>query len=290
MLLNGFRGEYGCRNCGAIIPAPFRYTRPVCRRCGVLPSEAGECPTCKKAREEAGERVGVVCRDCSAPIPFGEVRCRTCAQAFRRRDLQRQVDGYTALHVEQSLYDHIDQAEERKRVEAPGAPQELQALPAASEWDGELEVPGKAEPWPRPAAVPYGPKCPTCDRRKHTRVVAHYGARGRRVKEWRELVHLTAVAEGVEILPETPLIMEIEFLLEPSKSLLTTKGKLRKGVRRYPTAKTDGDWDNLAKATLDALHGVLFEDDTWIVEGRARKVWALGGAEPGAVIRWRRAR
>ncbi|MFD1656936.1 RusA family crossover junction endodeoxyribonuclease [Streptomyces caeni] len=59
--------------------------------------------------------------------------------------------------------------------------------------------------------------------------------------------------------------------------------------RAWPVTRSSHDWDHHARAISDALTGVLFADDSQIVEGRIRKTYpdehpeALG--RPGAVIR-----
>lgn len=61
-----------------------------------------------------------------------------------------------------------------------------------------------------------------------------------------------------------------------------------KTPRRWPITRSSGDWDHLGRAISDALTGVVWRDDSQIVEGRVRKVYidhpgALAVA--GAVIR-----
>lgn len=61
-----------------------------------------------------------------------------------------------------------------------------------------------------------------------------------------------------------------------------------KTPRRWPVTRSSGDWDHLGRAISDALTGVLWADDSQIVEGRVRKLYvgAPGSlSEPGAIIR-----
>jgi len=154
-----------------------------------------------------------------------------------------------------------------------------------SAWEA-LVVHGRPAPQPRPQMVGLGAPCALCGKRPHQRVVSNAGKGGKRCRDWRENVRLTAIAQGVRLLPETPLELRILFLLKPPPSLLKKDRSLRGPARRAPTGARDGDIDNLFKSTVDALHGVLFDDDSWIVDGRARKAWALH-SDPGAVIHWR---
>jgi len=60
----------------------------------------------------------------------------------------------------------------------------------------------------------------------------------------------------------------------------------RKPKWRFPCTPTDGDLDNLIKATADALNGLLWKDDRFIVaDGGSFKTYCLPGQEPGALIR-----
>lgn len=52
----------------------------------------------------------------------------------------------------------------------------------------------------------------------------------------------------------------------------------------HPVAARSGDIDKLARSVLDALTGVLFADDAAVVDLRARKVFTLPDAAPGAEI------
>lgn len=57
--------------------------------------------------------------------------------------------------------------------------------------------------------------------------------------------------------------------------------------RRWPITRSSGDWDHLGRAVSDALTGVLWADDSQIVEGRIRKVYVGTSSaldEPGALI------
>lgn len=95
-----------------------------------------------------------------------------------------------------------------------------------------------------------------------------------RLKEWQ-----TAIADGAQ--PFTsgglfvgPVSVAIVFRLKRPASL----------PRRVLHHLTVPDVDKLARACLDALEGVLFDNDRAVVELRARKVYAPLAAPPGCDI------
>lgn len=61
-----------------------------------------------------------------------------------------------------------------------------------------------------------------------------------------------------------PLAVDVTFFLRAPK----------KRVRTFPSIKPDVE--NLAKSLLDALNGIVWQDDSLIVELHARKVYASG--------------
>jgi Holliday junction resolvase RusA-like endonuclease len=65
-----------------------------------------------------------------------------------------------------------------------------------------------------------------------------------------------------------PLAVSFDFVLEGDSSLA-------------PVGKRDGDLDNLEKLALDAMNGVVFEDDRLVVMKWSRKRF---GDEPSVVI------
>lgn len=58
-------------------------------------------------------------------------------------------------------------------------------------------------------------------------------------------------------------------------------GRLRPSAPRWPTTRTSFDRDNLDKLVLDALSRYAFRDDSCVVDGRVRKVYARDGEVPG---------
>ena len=61
------------------------------------------------------------------------------------------------------------------------------------------------------------------------------------------------------------------------------KGKIRKNSTPYPHPDCKPDIDNLEKLVFDALNGVLYKDDSQIIETYCRKQWAYDG-EPRTEI------
>lgn len=59
-------------------------------------------------------------------------------------------------------------------------------------------------------------------------------------------------------------------------------------TRPYPTSRRHSDWDHYGRAISDALTGVLYPDDTQVIDGRTRKVYVGGPGcpipGPGALI------
>lgn len=70
-----------------------------------------------------------------------------------------------------------------------------------------------------------------------------------------------------------PVGIEAVFALPKPKS------RIRKTRNAFPLPQWKPDLDNLVKAMLDALTGILWVDDNQIVYSRAAKVWAKPGQE-----------
>jgi len=75
-----------------------------------------------------------------------------------------------------------------------------------------------------------------------------------RDKDYTKRIQLLARPQ-VERLLIGPLRCEINFYIKPPKTV----------KRKYPTSKRSGDVDNLAKAILDSLNSIAYEDDSQIV-------------------------
>ncbi|WP_433225482.1 RusA family crossover junction endodeoxyribonuclease [Actinomadura formosensis] len=59
-------------------------------------------------------------------------------------------------------------------------------------------------------------------------------------------------------------------------------------TRPYPTSRRHSDWDHHARALCDALTGLMYPDDSQVVDGHVRQVYVGGPGcplpEPGALI------
>lgn len=131
---------------------------------------------------------------------------------------------------------------------------------------------------------------------------AGYYSNSKTLKPWRDAVRAAALElagrhmwEGVKkkpcrrcglYLPEhavwaagIPVKFEAECVFPPVAS---APGRL------YPTVRSAGDWDHLGRAIGDALTGVLWADDSQIIDGRVTKCYSTDPyaalRDPGAVI------
>ncbi|GII88231.1 hypothetical protein Ssi03_62210 [Sphaerisporangium siamense] len=70
---------------------------------------------------------------------------------------------------------------------------------------------------------------------------------------------------------------------------VVTVRRLKSVTAKWPVTRSSSDWDHYARAICDALTGVIYVDDSQIIDGRVITTYphvhqhALG--EPGAVIR-----
>lgn len=98
-----------------------------------------------------------------------------------------------------------------------------------------------------------------------------------RVAEWRTLVALEAsIEQGDRPVIEGPVTVDIVFGFGLPK---------RPGKRRSqdPHAQRP-DLDKLARAVLDALTGVMYTDDSQVVELSARKMWVETGQDCAVIM------
>lgn len=142
-------------------------------------------------------------------------------------------------------------------------------------------VAGKCAPQPRPLVRRFGPKCGKCYMPKLVSTIST--PRQHPAFEWKE--HVATVAKAADLqMFVGPVKMDLLFVLEPPRSLLKTKGGFRKGARTQPTGSKDGDADNLAKAVMDALEGIIYPNDTAVVQLGIMKRWAEPGETPGVHV------
>ena len=94
------------------------------------------------------------------------------------------------------------------------------------------------------------------------------------LRAWRGAIRRAAetVAGGQKAPAQTPVWVTVSFRLPRPASV--------KRIR--PSVKPD--LDKLARAGLDALSGVLFDDDGQVVSLKVSKQYAIDGRPPGAVF------
>lgn len=97
--------------------------------------------------------------------------------------------------------------------------------------------------------------------------------KGDKLKLWRHAINDEARKVGGALI-EGPVRMQVDFKLLKPKSA-------PKRRRTWPIGKLSGDLDKLARAVGDALTGVLFVDDSQIVQWHITKDY---GDSPGAMI------
>jgi len=101
------------------------------------------------------------------------------------------------------------------------------------------------------------------------------------LKLWAGLVAAAARESmvGRTLYVNVPLVVSITFRMARPGGHLLPRGGLRKSAPRYPSTKPD--IDKLARSTLDALTGAVFDDDSRIVSLTCMKVY---DETPGALI------
>ena len=136
----------------------------------------------------------------------------------------------------------------------------------------ELIIPGSPVPQPKHSArVIAGRACsymPTSRGKGAQR-------RSNGIAEFRALVRKIAAERYQGPLLECPLAVDCEFVFPRTKGMLWK----RKPMPRLPHAVRP-DRDNLDKAVLDALKGVIWRDDQQVSGGTLWKFYAAGGEQP----------
>lgn len=98
-----------------------------------------------------------------------------------------------------------------------------------------------------------------------------------KVKSWRGLVAWCAMQAYVGQQPAPgPVRVDCVFVLPRPKTHYRTGNKsshLRTDAPEYPTKKNTGDIDKLLRAILDAMTGIIFDDDSQVVDARSRKIY-----------------
>ena len=98
-----------------------------------------------------------------------------------------------------------------------------------------------------------------------------------RVAEWRTLVaHTASIAQAGRPVIEGPVTVDVVFGFGLPK---------QPGTRRSQDPHTSRpDLDKLVRAVLDALTGVVYTDDSQVVELSARKVWVETGQDCAVIM------
>lgn len=117
------------------------------------------------------------------------------------------------------------------------------------------------------------------------------GVTEKRLRSWdaavREAARDQVDAPVVPVFVGCPLQVALSFRLARPRGHWTKKGGLSKAAPLVPTTKPDSD--KLARSTLDPLHGIVFDDDSRIVELLVRKTYATPGREGVTILiaQWR---
>ena len=93
-----------------------------------------------------------------------------------------------------------------------------------------------------------------------------------RVKPFRQDVKYAAA----EVIPAdwdraADMAVKVDFHFRRPQSHLTSKGALTKKAPLYPIGRNIGDLDKLCRSLLDALTGVVFHDDSQVIDLVSRK-------------------
>ncbi len=83
---------------------------------------------------------------------------------------------------------------------------------------------------------------------------------------------------------QVPLVVAITFRLKRPGGHWAKSGGLKSSAPQYPTVKPD--IDKLIRSTLDAMSGVVFDDDARIVDTICRKEYAQPGQEGASIRVW----
>ena len=86
-----------------------------------------------------------------------------------------------------------------------------------------------------------------------------------KTRDWENLIKLAAAGK-VKTLMTGPIELAVDFYLPRPKSL---PKKVKHHIKRP-------DLDNLTKAVMDALNGVVWKDDSQVVEKHAYKYYDIG--------------
>jgi Holliday junction resolvase RusA-like endonuclease len=103
-----------------------------------------------------------------------------------------------------------------------------------------------------------------------------------RMKQWERCVRDAAREASVATMREIPIRVAIVFRMPRPSGHFAKNGGLRPSAPGRPSVKPD--IDKLARATLDALTGIVFDDDSRIVELALHKMYAVPGDEGARIV------
>lgn len=113
----------------------------------------------------------------------------------------------------------------------------------------------------------------------------------RNLRTWDQAVRLAAqIAAGAcGYPPDRPAFIDVALRVNVTFRMKRPKGHWGKNglnakAKREPYPKTKPDQDKLLRATLDAMEGLLFDDDGRISESYVCRVWAAPGEEGASII------
>lgn len=98
--------------------------------------------------------------------------------------------------------------------------------------------------------------------------------------KYKEVIRWHAVGHWMRPPSQLPIALELQFLFARPKSMVWKK---RAMPRTLHTTKPDVD--NLCKAVMDALSGIIFEDDRQVAKLVVSKGYCAGHEEPHTVIK-----
>lgn len=94
----------------------------------------------------------------------------------------------------------------------------------------------------------------------------------KKVKDYKDYVSMTARQHAPKELMTDALKMELDIYRPIPKSTSKRRRKLKNGKRIRPIVKPD--IDNYSKAILDSLNGIIYKDDSQIVELNIKKFYS----------------
>ena len=115
---------------------------------------------------------------------------------------------------------------------------------------------------------------PTPQTRPRVSKAGHfYSDASPKLKEWKKAIKVQAKEQCEAIIPKGTFIQIGFYFLFP---------RPQKAAHKFPSRC---DLDNLIKAVKDALTGIVWEDDRWVVDYLfAQKRYCPNGSKPGVIL------